>query len=56
MRSLRPIGYILVAIGILLGVLTFLGVIHPPAFVTILPTIGIIIVLIAEVRLRQARE
>lgn len=56
MRSVKPIGYTFVAIGILLGVLTLFGVIHPPVYVTVLPAIGVIVVLIAELRLRQTRE
>ena len=56
MRSVKPIGYVFVAIGILLGVLAFLGLIHPPVYVAILPTIGVIVVLIAEIRLRQTRQ
>jgi len=56
MRALRPIGFTFVGIGIILGVLSFLDVVHLPVFVTLLPTIGVIIVLLAEIRLRQTRE
>lgn len=56
MRIVKSLGFVLAALGIVLGVLSFVGVLEVPVGLLLLPTIGVILILTFGERTRRARR